>query len=77
MAEIERGVLGGFSGTVGPVVGAHWRGKDIIRARPRKSSKPPTDLQLIQQAKFKLVTRFLQPVQGLLAFPEIRLSSKA
>ena len=34
MAEIKKGILGGFSGKVGPVVGANWRGKDIIRSTP-------------------------------------------
>ncbi len=32
MAEIKKGILGGFSGKVGTVVGVNWRGKDIIRS---------------------------------------------
>ncbi len=66
MATITKGILGGFSGTVGTVVGANWRGKDVIRSRPKPSSKLPSDKQLMQQAKFKLATQFLQPIKGVL-----------
>lgn len=44
MATYKKGILGAFSGTVGPVVGASYRGKDVIRSRPKKSSKPATEL---------------------------------
>ena len=30
MAEIKKGILGGFSGKVGTVVGANWRGTNIL-----------------------------------------------
>ena len=63
MATITKGILGGFSGKVGTVVGANYRGKDIIRSRPKASGKAPTVKQLLQQAKFKLVVSFLQPLK--------------
>lgn len=66
MAEIKQGILGGVSGKVGTVVGANWKGKNIIRSKPRKSSKKPTVLQLNQRAKFKLVSNFLQPINPIL-----------
>ncbi|MDH2208734.1 DUF6266 family protein, partial [Empedobacter sp. GD03644] len=66
MAEIKKGILGGFSGKVGTVVGVNWRGKDIIRSLPKKSKKRPTDLQLMQQIKFKKVIGFLQPIRPVL-----------
>jgi len=53
MAEIKQGILGGVSGKVGTVVGANWKGKNIIRSKSRKTSKKPTVLQLNQRAKFK------------------------
>lgn len=65
MATITKGILGGFSGTVGTVVGANWRGKDIIRSRPKITQRTPTEKQLLQQLKFKLVIGFLQPVKPL------------
>ncbi len=65
MARITKGILGGFSGKVGTVVGANWRGQDIIRSTPKPSSRPPSDKQLQQQTKFKLVISFLQPVKSI------------
>lgn len=65
MATFEKGILGGFSGKVGTVVGATYRGKDVLRSLPRKSSKPPTEKQLQQQMIFKLVTAFLQPLKSI------------
>lgn len=67
MARITKGILGGFSGKVGTVVGANWRGQDIIRSTPKPSSRPPSDRQLLQQTKFKLVVGFLQPVKNIQA----------
>jgi hypothetical protein len=42
MAKFNKGILGGFSGTVGTVVGANWRGMDVMRSRPKKSGSTPT-----------------------------------
>lgn len=65
MGTISKGILGGFSGKVGTVVGANWRGKDVMRSLPKKSSRMATEDQLIQRQKFGLVTRFLAPVASL------------
>lgn len=66
MAEIKQGILGGVSGKVGTVVGASWKGKNIIRAIPRKTGKKPSQLQIDQRSKFKLVSNFLRPLNRLL-----------
>ena len=66
MAEIKKGILGGFSGKVGTVVGVNWRGKDIIRSLPKATKRVPSDLQLMQQIKFKKVIDFLQPIRPVL-----------
>lgn len=65
MATISKGILGGFSGTVGPVVGATWRGMDVIRSRPKSSKRTPSERQLEQQLKFKLAISFLQPIKSI------------
>lgn len=65
MATISKGILGGFSGKVGTVVGANWRGKDIIRSVPKTGHRTATDKQLLQQMKFKLVVTFLQPLKSI------------
>lgn len=63
MGTIQKGILGGFSGKVGAVVGANWRGKDVIRSLPKKSHRIPTEEQQIQRLKFTLVAQFLSPVK--------------
>lgn len=65
MATYEKGILGAFTGTVGTVVGANWRGKNIMRSRPKKSSRIPTEAQMMQRERFATVTRFLTPIRGV------------
>ena len=65
MATLSKGILGGFSGKVGPVVGATWRGMDVIRSRPKSSKRTPSERQLEQQLKFKLAISFLQPIKNI------------
>ncbi|EDM36226.1 hypothetical protein PBAL39_20124 [Pedobacter sp. BAL39] len=65
MSIIEHGAIGGFSGKTGPVVGARVRGQDTMRAKPRKSTKPKTLKQLVQQARFKVITSFITKAQGI------------
>lgn len=59
MGRIKKGILGGFSGKVGAVVGASWRGIDYMRGLPKKSTKPATASQLAQQNKMALFRGFL------------------
>lgn len=66
MAQIKKGILGGFSGKVGTVVGVNWRGKDIIRSLPKVAKRVPSDRQLLQRFKFKKVISFLQPIRPIL-----------
>ena len=33
MGRISKGILGGFSGTVGTVVGGNWKGIDYMRSK--------------------------------------------
>jgi hypothetical protein len=65
MARISKGILGGFSGKVGTVVGANWRGKDIIRSIPKPTKRQPSDLQMMQQMRFSKVIDFLQPIRHI------------
>ena len=66
MAKIEHGILGGFSGTVGTVVGGNWKGIDFMRSKSKKRNFVPTQKQLEQQLKFALIMRFVQPMSALL-----------
>ena len=65
MSKIEVGVLGGFRGKVGTVVGSRWKGIDTMRHKGRKSTKPRTAAQLDQQAKFAVVTKFVHKLGKL------------
>ena len=66
MGKFQVGILGGFDGKVGTVVGGRWKGIDYMRHKGRKSTKPPTAAQLDQQAKFALVSRFIHKLGKLL-----------
>ena len=65
MATIQKGILGRFSGKVGTVVGANWRGQDVIRSVPKKSTRIPIELQQEQRLKFRLASKFLAPIAPL------------
>ena len=65
MATFNKGILGGFSGKVGTVIGANWRGKNVMRSIPTPSKKKPTDAQLLQQMRFAKAIDFLQPVRSI------------
>lgn len=65
MGTIRKGILGGFSGTVGTVVGANWRGMDVIRSRPKSSGSNPTPAQLMQREKFALAIKFQNSLRSM------------
>lgn len=66
MGTINKGILGGFSGKVGSVVGGSWKGIDYMRSKGNNRNANPTEKQLAQQLKFALTMRFVQPLTGLL-----------
>ncbi|WP_298152961.1 DUF6266 family protein [Flavobacterium sp.] len=66
MGKFEKGILGGFRGTIGPVVGANWRGLDVMRSRPKRGSRVASAKQLQQRMAFALVIRFITPIRALL-----------
>lgn len=65
MGTIIKGILGGFSGKVGTVVGASWKGVDYMRSLPKKSSKPATQAQKDVRFKFGIITEFLSAINAL------------
>ena len=67
MGKIKTGILGGFQGKVGTVIGSTWRGESIMRALPKTAAKAPTDSQRIQRLKFKAVSEFLNPLRSTLS----------
>ncbi|QBZ98532.1 DUF6266 family protein [Flavobacterium sangjuense] len=67
MGTYNKGILGPFSGKVGTVVGANWRGKDVMRSLPKKTDRTPTETQLLQREKFTAVSNFLTPISNVLS----------
>ena len=67
MGKIKTGILGGFQGKVGTVIGSTWRGESIMRALPTTAAKAPTESQRIQRLKFKAVSEFLNPLRSTLS----------
>ena len=67
MGTYNKGILGAFSGKVGPVVGASWRGKDVLRSLPRKGTRVATETQIVQRLKFSTVTAFLTPLKPIVS----------
>lgn len=66
MGSIKLGILGGFSGKVGTVIGGTWKGIDYMRSRATSVSQPNSSAQLEQRAKFKTVIDFLKPLTTFL-----------
>lgn len=67
MATFEKGILGGFSGKVGNVVGSRWRGKNVMRSLPQRGSYTPSQAQLLQRERFAAVVEFLSPIKDVLS----------
>lgn len=53
MGKINQGILGGFSGKVGTVVGSFWKGKATMRAMPGHVANPNTAPQQAARARFR------------------------
>ena len=57
MGKIKQGILGGFRGKVGTVVGSYWNGIFYMKALPQNYRKGKSGSQKMQQGYFKeLVT---------------------
>jgi hypothetical protein len=67
MAKLNRGILGGVSGTIGPVCGSTWRGVEYIRSLPKTSNSDPTAEQVEQRSRFALAIRFVTALKHLFA----------
>lgn len=65
MAILSNGILGGFSGKIGNVVGGSWKGINYIRVKTTPSN-PKTEKQVAQRTKFTTALGFLQPMTAFL-----------
>lgn len=68
MANYNQGILGPFSGKVGPVVGSTWKGRQVMKGRPYPKKKvTPSTLQAMIQQRFTVISRFLRPLGGYIS----------
>src|SRR5688572_13327441 len=65
MGSFKKGILGGFSGGIGTVIGGRWKSIDYMRSRPVGNTSS-TPAQQVQRAKFTLVAQFIRSFNGLL-----------
>lgn len=66
MGTIKEGIMGGFSGTVGTVVGGNWNGIDYMRSRNASHSDAKSTPQLIQRARLSAIIQLLKPLKDFL-----------
>ena len=66
MAKLEMGILGGFSGRVGTVVGYHRRGAWFVRAYQPHIKDRKSAAQLEQRSRFKAMIQFASPATPVL-----------
>ena len=66
MGTIKQGILGGFSGKVGSVIGGIWKGISYMRGIALSHANPQTDAQLAQRQKWSVTMHFLQPLSEFL-----------
>ena len=66
MARIRNGILGGFSGKVGEVIGQTYQGVSTMRAMPKAVSNPRTQAQQEHRAKVSYLGKLLQPLAKVL-----------
>lgn len=67
MGTIKQGILGGFSGKVGTVIGSSWKGFSYMRGRAQSVKNPRTEGQVEQRSKFALTLDFLKPIPPMSA----------
>lgn len=56
MGKIKQGILGGFNGTTGSVVGASWKGIAYMRGKAQSIKNPRTELQMEIRTTFGVLS---------------------
>ncbi|MBQ7532480.1 MAG: hypothetical protein IJT45_02120 [Bacteroidales bacterium] len=66
MGTIKQGILGGFNGKVGTVVGSSWKGITYMRGQAQHVKNPRTAGQIYSRTAFKAVSAALSPIASTL-----------
>lgn len=67
MAIAKQGINGPFSGKIGSIIGYELNGQQVMRSVGRRI-KPFSQLELLNQAKMKVVSEFLGPIKPFIKF---------
>jgi len=67
MGKIKQGILGGFRGKVGTVIGASWNGIAYMKGLPQSQKDPKTPAQMAHRAFFSEV----QDLVGQLTYEQL------
>ncbi len=59
MGKINQGILGGFKGKVGTVIGASWNGIAYMKGLPQSQKDPKTAAQMAQRSYFTEIQRLV------------------
>jgi hypothetical protein len=76
MGKISKGILGGFAGTVGTVIGGNWKGIDYMRSKPAVRSGEPTPAQAAHRQRFTVVGAFIKAINEVLSIAYREYPSK-
>jgi hypothetical protein len=69
MSKVKQGILGGFSGTIGNVIGGSWKGINYMRIKPVSVANPNTAGQQAQRGAFSAVTDFAKAILNAIIRP--------
>ena len=58
MGKIKQGILGGFSGKVGNVIGTSWKGISVVKVMPQSVANPKTGAQIARRSKLTNTVNF-------------------
>jgi len=77
MARIAKGILGPFSGKLGPVVGSSWKDIAYMKAVSTKGKKKRkrSEGQIANQEKFRFVSEWLVPFHPYVSIGFLNLSN--
>lgn len=68
MGSIKQGILGGFSGKVGTVVGSSWKGTQYMRGLATNVKDANTLAQQMQREKFSITVKFLSKINPFITY---------
>ena len=76
MGTIKQGILGGFNGKVGTVVGSSWKGTAYMRGRAQHIKNPRTAGQIYQRNAMKAIALALRPIASTLSLTFAKSAGK-